>query len=322
MSPIFKYLQYAVLTLAMPSQAALDYADTIPNNHSPYPMISSEDSVLFLSALEGIIPEGWAVFGNVSIVQNYRVSWNEGDSWLDVLDQISDESGIVIRINWADKNIYIIDAVEQKTSRIDLAKIDVEAAKLTQQKELSKRLSFVVFENEALREGLSRFSKTQDFDRVVMDIHTLSANEMTANKSAVIVEEVLSDIDLASLYNNMPPTGIYLHSLENGDVRSLVVTDRLFREDQSLIVFDVESGSLLANIHRLSAHYDWKVASEGWQLPVDYQIKYGYPLLVNDFFGGLSKLLKRYPVQAQLMQHTQEVAFVSRPLTANKPSDY
>jgi len=185
-----------------------------------------------------------------------------------------------------------------------------------------EQLFFNAYKGQGLRQALGQFAQENEYDRIVMDINTQDVDQMTAKEGYNITVPALSHIDLASIYNNMPVTGIYLHSVESGDVRSLVVTDQVYRQDQSLIVFDVESGSLLANIHRLSAHYGWKVASEGWQLPVDYQIKYGYPLLVNDFFGGLAKLLKRYPVQAQLMQHTQEVAFVSRPLTANKTSDY
>ena len=185
-----------------------------------------------------------------------------------------------------------------------------------------KPLYFNAHKGEGIRQALGQFAKAHDYGRVVFDMNTQDVDKITAKDNYRTLVTALSNINLTSIYNNMPPTGIYLYDVNDGDTQSLVVTDSIYRDDQSLIVFDIESGSLLANIQRLSAHYGWKVASDGWQLPVDYQIKYGYPLLVNDFFGGLAKLLKRYPVQAQLMQHTQEVAFVSRPLTANKTSDY
>ena len=180
-------------------------------------------------------------------------------------------------------------------------------------------MRFNAHQGEAIRHALSRFAQRHGYHRVVIDINapTLGADQMKALINTSIQTSALRDIRLTQIYSNIPPTGLHLHSVNEGNQRALVVTDHVYREDQSLTVFNVEAGSLLENIERLSNHYGWQLATGGWQLPVDYQIKFAYPLLVHDLFGGLAKLLQRHPVQAQLMQHTQEVAFVARLLPTN-----
>ena len=183
-------------------------------------------------------------------------------------------------------------------------------------------LRFNTHQGEALRHALSRFAQRHGYHRVVMDINApkLGADQMKALINTTIQTYALSDIRLAQLYSNIPPTGLYLHSVDEVSQRSLVVTDQVYREHQSLTVFNVEAGSLLTNIKRLSHHYGWKLAQGGWQLPIDYQVKFAYPLLVHDLFGGLVKLLQRHPVQAQMMQHSRQLAFVARPLLTSNPS--
>jgi len=183
-------------------------------------------------------------------------------------------------------------------------------------------LRFNTHQGEALRHALSRFAQRHGYHRVVMDIHApkLGADQMKALINTTIQTYALSDIRLVQLYSNIPPTGLYLHSVDEASQRSLVVTDQVYREHQSLTVFNVEADSLLTNIKRLSHHYGWKLAQGGWQLPIDYQVKFAYPLLVHDLFGGLVKLLQRHPVQAQMMQHSKQLAFVARPLLTSNPS--
>ncbi len=189
--------------------------------------------------------------------------------------------------------------------------------------EIKKPTSFslVLYKGESIRHTLDRFANTYGYDRVVMGI-SASTDQVTASLSHVVRETALANVNLPSMFNNVPESGLYLHESLDGDQRSLVLTDQTYRPDQALTVFNVMPGSLLANIERLSQIYGWKVANNGWQLPVDYQIKFAYPLLVHDLFGGLNKLLKRYPVQAQLMQHTKEVAFASRPLPTTNTTGY
>lgn len=185
-----------------------------------------------------------------------------------------------------------------------------------------KAFYFNAYKGEAIRHALSRFAQVQGYDRVVIDINTagIMADQITAQVSSHLNVPFLADLNFASLYQNVPPSGLYLHSVNEASQRSLVVTDHVYREDQNIIVFNVEAGSLLTNIKRLSHQYGWKLAHGGWQLPIDYQIKFAYPLLVHDLFGGLVKLLQRHPVQAQMMQHSKQLAFVARPLLARNSS--
>jgi len=181
---------------------------------------------------------------------------------------------------------------------------------------------FNAYKGEAIRHALNRFAQVQGYDRVVIDINTagLKLDQITALVNSHIKVPFLVDLNFAALYQHVPPSGLHLHSVDEASQRSLVVTDQVYREHQKITIFNVEPGSLLTNIKRLSHHYGWTLAQGGWQLPIDYQVKFAYPLLVHDLFGGLVKLLQRHPVQAQMMQHSKQLAFVARPLLTRNPS--
>jgi hypothetical protein len=251
--------------------------------------------------------------------KGYRVCLKSTETWNKVYagpystSASAKASKDVLAKDYADAYIVELDTCDNFTkSPLPVQIVDKESSEVE-----FDWLLFNAYEGEPIRHALNRFAQANSYDRVVMDIDTMDADNIIAKQDHSFHVAKLSEVDLATLYSNLPTSTTYLHAINDNDQRTLVVSDNHYRPDQTLIVFDVEAGSLLKNINRLSKHYGWKIAANGWQLPVDYQIKYGYPLIVHDLFKGLSKLLKRYPVQAQLMQHTQEVAFVSRPLTAN-----
>lgn len=175
--------------------------------------------------------------------------------------------------------------------------------------------TFSIHHNEDLRSAISRFAATYNLKRVVIDLdaHATDPGRVVSNKAASITTKDLSGMGVALVEElNIPYVGVGFHKAIDGKSKSLVFTNRGYTAGSELHIHDVRAESLLKNSARIAEFYNWTIAKNAWQLPVDYQVKYPYPLVSKDLISAMSRLFERYPAQAQLMQSTNQVMFASR----------
>ena len=81
-------------------------------------------------------------------------------------------------------------------------------------------------------------------------------------------------------------------------------------ETQMPIMFNVETGSLRANVQRITRQAGWE--NSVWKMPYDFKWVGNVTITANDIQGALTKLLEPYPVQAVFYNANHVVAIVSR----------
>ena len=184
-----------------------------------------------------------------------------------------------------------------------------------------KEYSFFILKGESLREAIERFADSSGFKRAIIDVNkdSVDPSRVISNNNIAVKGENLFSIG-AKLSEELGATykEFAFYEAADGGEKSLVASDRGYRERSMLVIFDVERGTLLENAERLASLYGWGVDNNAWEPSVEYRVKYGYPLVSKNIVTGMSRLFNRYPVQAQLMQSTRKVVFAKRPLPTNQ----
>ena len=257
----------------------------------------------FLMAMEVILPEGWSLYGDLKAVA-FSVSWKNNDHWLDIISSISEKQGLTFQINWEDQKIHFLR--DQNARSDELTPVAVN----TVDRISSQNMFYAVNRTQTLRSVLETMGKNWQ-RRVVYDLDGLSiekSNDYPISIAANNLSDVADQLNAAYGLTHAP---IHLYGV---DENILVVSAMEYKHPHQIRVFDVKEGTLLSNVTDLAGAFGWSVASESWPFNVHFQEQYAYPIIVLSLEDGLTKLLGRYPVQAQLLHNMKQVLFVSRPL--------
>ncbi len=182
-------------------------------------------------------------------------------------------------------------------------------------KEQDPKFSFVINEGEDFRSAMTRFTKENDLNRLIIDLSSeaIRPSQIVVHRGGKYTANSLSELS-GNLIKEMklPLDSASFHEAIDGDKKSLVLTDRGYSPGLILNIHNVKAATLLENSREIAEFYGWSIANNAWQLPVEYSVKYPYPLVSKDLISAMLRLFERYPAQAQLMQSTKQVIFASR----------
>lgn len=177
--------------------------------------------------------------------------------------------------------------------------------------------TITVRERESLISVSTRLAQEKGYRDVLFDF---SPRARAPHSALAAQAQTLQGDGLAELLDHVTrtfsshagPFRFFEALADNGYV--LVVTDRAFEPWQSLRVFNVTASTLSDNAERLTTFAGWKPANaEAWRLSRDFPIIAPYRIVIADIEQGFNRLFEPYPVQANLVQSSRSVFFVSRP---------
>ena len=184
-----------------------------------------------------------------------------------------------------------------------------------------KPFSLTLYSGMNLRQGLDHLAQLKGYDRVILEVDEhrkilfSQAIENALSLSSESLDGLAKELSFAFKDSKL---NINLYEILTTQSNTLLVTEKLHPRPLDIKIFDVGVGSILSNANQLARSAHWRVPSNGWQLPTDYQVKYAYPIIYVSLISAMEKLFSRYPVQAQLLQSTKQVIFAPRLLPINK----
>jgi hypothetical protein len=201
-----------------------------------------------------------------------------------------------------------IDAASNAIESAPIVKVDLNG------------FSYEINRGESLREVMGNIGTILGFSRTLHDFDnsTMDAGNIRSRKSMTLEVDEDSMKALHKELSKIFPEikNLYLGEAEDGKRKALVISNLDYKEFHKLRVFNVNAGIIEENAKRLAEFYGWKAATPNfWENGVGFHMPVSYAIVSTDIVHAFGRLFKNYPLQARLVDSTNEVVVYGRELS-------